>query len=157
MRAIDVVVKETEPVRMAATRGVAGGFGHSNIGPVFEERLPVVWQRLIDNGIQPGTCVAYYDWPDEDGRVVVHLGFDIGDQSLSEDADVGVVELPVVDVASALHRGPLDDIGETYEAVVRWIDEHGYRIADRSRELTLEWDPQDPAQNIVELQLPIGR
>jgi hypothetical protein len=84
-------------------------------------------------------------------------GFDIGDQSLPEDGDVRVVELPVVEVASALHRGPLHDISETYEAVVRWIDDHGYRIADRGRELTIEWDPQDPAQNIVELQLPIGR
>ena len=157
MTTSDIVVKETLPVRMAATQGIAAGFGHRNVGPVFAERLPVVWNRLMENGIQPGTCVAFYDWPDEHGRVVVHLGFDIGGQSLPEDDDVRVVELPVVDVASGVHRGPLDDISETYEAVVRWIDEHGYRIADCSRELTLEWDPQDPAQNIVELQLPIGR
>jgi effector-binding domain-containing protein len=157
MRTIDIVVKQTEPLRMAETRGVAAGFGHDNIGPIFEARLPVVWKRLVDAGVEPRTCVAYYDWPDDDGQVVVHLGFEIGDQDLADDGDVGVVELPGVEVASALHRGPLHDISDTYEAVIRWIDGNGYRIAERSRELTLAWDPQDPAKNIIEMQLPVVR
>ena len=157
MRTIDVVVKVTEPVRVAETTGVAAGYGHDNINPVFEERLPVVWRRVVESGIEPGTCVAHYDWPDDSGHVVVHLGFDIGDQSLTENDDVRVVELPAVEVASAIHRGPLVDITDTFEAVVRWIETSGYRIADRSRELYLEWDPEDPAKRVTELQLPIAR
>ena len=70
MRTIDIVVKQTEPVRMAETRGVAAGFGHDDIGPIFEARLPVVWKRLVDAGVEPRTCVAYYDWPDDNGQVV---------------------------------------------------------------------------------------
>ena len=42
MRTIDVVVKVTEPVRMAETTGVAAGYGHANISAVFAERLPAV-------------------------------------------------------------------------------------------------------------------
>src|SRR5689334_21933071 len=66
MHAIDVVVKETDPVRMAETTGVAPGYGHDNVGPVFAERLPVVWKLLADNGVNVGLCLAYYDWPDDD-------------------------------------------------------------------------------------------
>jgi hypothetical protein len=157
MRAIDIVVKRTEPVRMAETNGVAPGYGHANIGPVFQERLPVVWARLVESGLEPGPCLAYYDWPDDAGCVVVHLGFDVGDAEVPEDDEVRVVELPVAEVASTLHRGRLDGISDTFEAVVRWIDANGYRIADRSRELTLEWDEQDPSKNVVELQLPVER
>jgi hypothetical protein len=157
MRTIDVVVKVTEPLRMAETTGVATGYGYENINPVFQERLPIVWERLVERAIEPGMCVAYYDGPDDGGRVVVHLGFAIADQPLTEDDDVRAVELPTVEVASAIHRGPLGGITDTYEAVVQWIGDNGYRIADRSRELYLEWDPQDPTKSITELQLPIGR
>jgi DNA-binding transcriptional MerR regulator len=157
MRTIDVVVKDTEPLRMAATTGVAPGYGHENIGPIFRDRLPAVWLRLHDAGVEPGKSVAYYDWPDDDGRVVVHLGFDIGDQPLPDGDDLRAVELAIVEVASALHHGPLDGISDTFEAVVRWIDGNGYLIAGDSRELYLEWDEQDPSKNVTELQLPIRR
>jgi DNA-binding transcriptional MerR regulator/effector-binding domain-containing protein len=156
MQAIEIVVKHTESVRMAETTGVAPGYGHENIGPVFEARLPVVWARLAEAGIEPGVVVAYYDWPDDDGHVVVHLGFDIGDAQLTDDDDVAVVVLPPAEVASVLHRGPLDDITDTYEAAVRWIDANGSTITDRGRELTLVWDPDDPTQTLVELQFPVS-
>jgi DNA-binding transcriptional MerR regulator len=156
MGTIDVVVKTTEPLRIAETTGVAPGYGNANIGPVFDERLPVVWARLVELGIEPGMCVAYYDWPDDDGRVTVHLGFAIGDAPLVEGADVRATDLPAVEVASALHRGPLDDIAGSFEAIVRWIDTNGYRIADRSRECYLAWS-DDPAQRVTELQVPVAR
>ena len=50
MPAIEIVVKHTEAVRMAETTGVAAGYGHENIGPVFEERLPVVWAHVRRGG-----------------------------------------------------------------------------------------------------------
>jgi effector-binding domain-containing protein len=123
---------------------------------VFEARLPVVRRRMVESGIEPGICIAHYDWPDDSGDVVVHLGFDIGDQSFKDDNDVRVVVLPAVEVASAIHRGSLVDITDTFEAVVRWIEANGYQIADRSRELYLEWDPEDPARSVTELQVPIA-
>ena len=157
MRTIDMVVKQIDGVRMAETTGVAAGSGHDNIGPVFEARLPVVWARVAESAIDPGPVVAYYAWPDDDGEVVVHLGFDIGDAPLTDDDEVRVVELPAVEVASALHRGSPRDITDTYEAAVRWIDDNGYTIADRGREVTLHWDPEDPGQNLIELQFPVSR
>ncbi len=155
MRTIDIVTKRAEPRRVALTTGVAAGHGYANVHPVFEERLPIVWARLEAAAVEPGICVAQFEWPDDDGKMVVHLGFDIDDQPLADDDDVRVVELPAVDVASALHRGALVDFSETFEAVVRWIDGNGYRIADRSRELYLVSNPDDRERNVTELQLPI--
>ncbi len=157
MRTTDVGVRVTDPVRVAETTGVAGGYGHENISPVFEDRLGVVWRWALESGVVPGICVAHYDWPDDSGHVVVHLGFDIGDQSLNETDEVRIIELPAVQVASAIHRGPLVDIANTFESIVHWIETSGYRIADRSRELYHEWDPDNPALRITELQVPIAR
>ncbi len=157
MRTIDMVVKQIDGVRMAEATGIAPGSGHHNIGPVFETRLPVVWARVVEAGIEPGPVLAYYDWPDDDGTVVVHLGFDIGDAPLTDDDEVRVVELPALEVASALHRGSPRDISDTYEAAMRWIDDNGYAIAERGREVTLHWDPEDPGQDLIELQFPVSR
>jgi GyrI-like small molecule binding domain len=157
MQAIEIVPKRAEPVRMATTTGIAAGYGHDNIGPVFQERLPIVWQHLIEAGVEPGICVASYEWPDDDGRVVVHLGFDIGAQTLPDGDDVRVIELASVEVASALHQGAFNGISDTFDAIIRWIDDNGYRIADRSRELYLETNLDNTAKNVMELQIPITR
>jgi DNA-binding transcriptional MerR regulator/effector-binding domain-containing protein len=157
MRTIDVLIKVAEPVRMGEATGVAAGYGNDNIGPVFERWLPVVRARLSASGVDPGICLAHYDWPDDDGRVAVHLGFEIGDQTLADSDDVRVVELPGVEVASAIHQGPMVEIVDTFEAIVRWIEASGYRIAGRSRELYLAWDADDSTRSITELQLPIVR
>ena len=157
MRTIDMVVKQVDAVRLAETTGIAPGFGHANIGPVFDDRLPVVWARLAAAGIVPGLVTAYYDFPDDEGNVVVHLGFDIGVDELPDGGEVRVVELAAVEVASALHRGPLDDISDTFEAAVGWIDGNGYELSGQVRELTLSWDPDHPEQMLVELQFPVSR
>ena len=157
MPTLDVVTKTVDPVRVAETVAVAPGHGYANIHPIFEQRLPAVWTRLVEAGVEPGVCVACFEWPDDEGRIVVHLGFEIGDQALADGDDVRVVELPACEVASAIHRGSLTDFGQTFEATVRWIDGNGYRLGDPSRERYLEAHPDDPTRNITELQIPIVR
>lgn len=157
MRSIDVTLRTAEPIRIAVTDGTAPGYGPDNLGPVFDSRLPVVWQHLVAGKVQPGISIAYFDWPDDEGRVVCHLGFEIGDQPLADTDDVSVAELPSVPVASVLHRGPMAGFTDTFLAVVRWIDANGYEIADRSRELYHKWTPDDPDATIVELQIPVRK
>ena len=67
-----------------------------------------------------------------------------------------VVELPALDlVAAAIHHGTMDDCDVTYQALLAWIDEHGYRALGYSREQDIDCGP-DRAW-IVELQLPVER
>jgi hypothetical protein len=44
-----------------------------------------------------------------------------------------------------------------YLALVKWIDDSGYRMAGHSRELYLEWHDDDHSRNVTELQMPIAR
>jgi hypothetical protein len=92
----DIVVKQTQPVRIAAATGTAVGYGPENIGPIFERLLPNVRGHLHDVGVRPGITVAYYDWPSEDGTIVVHVGCDVGDQQVPDGDAISVVDLPVV-------------------------------------------------------------
>src|SRR6202035_3307485 len=62
----DVVVKQTQPLRVAEAHGVAGGLDSEHIGPVFMELEPKLLGHLLQAGAQPGVMIGYYDEPAED-------------------------------------------------------------------------------------------
>jgi len=150
-----IVVKQTQPVRIAEMTGEAPGFGHENIGPVYERVVPQLLEQLAAASITPRMMIGYYEWPDEDGSILVHVGYDIGDADAPD--DINVTDLPVIDVASVLHRGDMDSLSATYEGLVRWIEDSNYKIAGRSRELYLEWSDDDPEKCVTELQMPVAK
>jgi DNA-binding transcriptional MerR regulator len=151
----DVVIKKTQPIRIAEAVAVAPGFGHENLNPVFAQLMPRIARHLSEQQVTPGMCVAYYDEPADDGTVTLHAGFDLGDQELALGPDIAVVDLPVIEVVSHIHRGAMDSVVEVYEALVRWIEDSGYELAGRSRELYHEWHEDQPERHVTELQLPI--
>lgn len=158
MELTDVVLKHSQPVRVA--RSTAEGLTHADIGAAFGLLLPRVLAHLEQAGAKPGISIAVYE--DEggtapEGEIVLHAGFDVGDQEVAESDDVQVVELPVVEVAAATFRGGNDGIAAAWEALVRWIDDSGYRLVGDCRELYHEGDDGDPSRNVMELQQPIAR
>lgn len=152
----DIVIKTTEPLRIAQSTATAPGFG-DQLPPV----LGPLYHRVLDHlgraGATPGLCVAHYDAPAEDGSVVVHAGFALDGQEVGPGDGVEIVDLPTVEVASLVHRGPLPDAVPVYEALLRWIDDSGYHLAGPSRELYLEIHEDDPAATITEIQMAIEK
>ena len=116
---------------------------------------PKLIGHLQAAGAQPGMLVGYYDEPEEDGSVGVHVAYEIGEQAVPASDAVEIVELPVVEVASVVHRGSMDDISPVYEALICWIEDSGYRLAGYSRELYHEMGVDGPS--VTELQVPIAR
>ena len=151
----NIVVKTTDVLRVAETSATAPGFGSENLGPIFERLVPIVLARIHESDARPHIMVAWYEEPDDDGSVILHAGFDIEDQPVVSDDQVRVVELPIVEVASVIHRGTMDNIEAAYETLVRWVEDSGYQLTGRSRELYHQHDHTNPTQNVTELQLPI--
>ncbi len=151
----DVLVKNTQPLRVAEARRVAGGLDPEHIGPVFMELAPQLAEYVQRAGAQPGTLIGYYDEPAEDGSVGVHVGFEIGDQSVPPGDGIEIIDLPVIEVASLIHRGGMEGITPVYEALVGWIEDSGFRLAGYSRELYHEMTADGPS--VTEIQMPIAR
>ena len=154
----DIVIKHTQPIRVA--QAAEAGLTHADIGAAFGHLLPEVIAHLESCGVRRGISVACYE--DEggtvsEGEIVLHAGFEIGDQDLSESDKVHVVDLPVVEVAAAIYRGGDEGIAPAWEALVRWIEDSGYRMVGDCRELYHEWHDDDPNRNVTELQQPIAR
>lgn len=155
MQAQDVVVKQTQPLRVAEVQGVAAALDPEHIGPLFVRLAPTLAADLQRAGVEPGIMVGYYDDPEEDGSVGVHIAYEIGEQDVPTENRMRVVELPVIQVASVVHRGSMDNIALVYEALIHWIENSGYRLTGHSRELYHEMGPEGPS--VTELQLPITK
>jgi effector-binding domain-containing protein len=99
--------------------------------------------------------VGHYEEVRDDGSVVLHAGFEIGDQEVVPDGAVQVVVLPARQVASVVHRGSFDGIAHAFEDLTRWVEDSGYQLAGPSRELYHETHEEDPTRHVTELQLPV--
>ena len=151
-----IVLKRLPPVLVGELTGTAAGFEPEAITPIIQPLYADLWGRLASAGIAPaGPALAYYeDAPGGDGGVVVHATVPIA-ASPAGNNGFAVVDLPAIDAAAAIiHRGSMEDVLSTGQALARWIDASGYRSAGYHREITLEWSP-DPGQWVTELQQPV--
>ncbi len=82
VNAQDIVIKPTQPLRVAEATGIAGGLDPEHLGPLFEQLAPMLGRKIAQAGARPGTMIGYYDEPDDDGSVGVHVAFEIGDQAV---------------------------------------------------------------------------
>jgi DNA-binding transcriptional MerR regulator len=152
----DVVIKQTDSIRLAEAVGTAPGYGSDNLGPVFARLLPLVAEHLTRAGARPGISVGHYEWPQDDGSIVLHAGFDIGEQEVPSSDAVHVAVLPSALVASFVHRGTMAEIEPAFEQLVRWVEDSGYRLVGPSRELYHEIHEEDQAGHVTELQVPVA-
>ncbi|MFJ3923250.1 MerR family transcriptional regulator [Streptomyces sp. NPDC090022] len=173
----DIVVKSLPPVRLAELTGIAASFRGEDIGPVIGPLYDELCARLDAAGVTPtGPGLAYYEDADgaagagdaedgnagdgeaEEGAIVVHAGLPVAAHIAAADlgAEVRIVTLPAVErAATVVHRGAMDDVLPTAQALARWIDAHGHRSTGYARELTLACPP-DRGQWVTELQEPLA-
>lgn len=151
----DVQVKRIPGVRVAELSGTAAGFEPGSIAPVIGPLYEELRDRLDRAGLTPtGSDIAYYeDAPDGDG-ILVHAAIPV-DADPGEHRAFAIVDLPEIEqAATILHRGAMDDVMPTIQALARWIDANGYRSAGYNRELYIELGENREAW-VTELQEPI--
>ncbi|MER5812707.1 MerR family transcriptional regulator [Streptomyces sp. NPDC002033] len=156
----EVVVKSLPPVRLAELTGVAAGYAPQDIGPVIGPLYEELCGRLEGAGVVPtGPGLAHYEPAPggEPGSVLVHAGLPVAEAVRAEDLGGGVriVVLPGVErAATVVHRGSMDGVLPSAQALARWIDENGHRGTGYARELALAC-PEDRDQWVTELQEPL--
>lgn len=160
--AYDVILKSVEPLLIASVRTILPT--QSAVGELFKEVYegigPYVDEALGPNpGAGGTTLVLWYDTEfkdrDVDGAAAFMLRCRVPDSGRMR-----VEELPAVTMASAIHHGSYDTIGEAHEAVIRWVEANGYHIAGPDREIdlynTMPIRRDDPTY-ITEIQYPVEK
>ncbi|GAA3145373.1 MerR family transcriptional regulator [Planomonospora alba] len=150
----EVLVKRVAPVRVAELSAVAASYETEDVGPVIQPLYHELCARLERAGVAiTGPGVAYYE-PAEDGTVVVHAGMQVAVEP-QEDYDFAVVDLPEIGTAATVvHRGPMEEVGPTFQALAHWVEENGHRAVGLAREVYLDCPP-DEARWVTELQMAV--
>ena len=145
----DYVVKSLPAVRLVArTATLEFEQLSERIGPMFDAvaaglghipgalATPIATYSMTEAGLDVATGYAY-----------------AGEAPPGTD----VVELPAVDAVCGVHLGPMATIGESWQAMHRWIVDNGYEFAGPCRELYVRAEGEDQADWVTELQQPIRR
>jgi DNA-binding transcriptional MerR regulator len=153
----DIVVKSVPSARVARLTATAASYGPEDIGPVIQPLYPELIKRLDRAGVAiTGYGIATYE-PTEDDQVIVQAGLTVSVEP-SAAYDFEIVDLPALaEAATIVHRGRMDDVDVTYQAVAAWVEAHGYKQNGFARELYLNYGEGDPADWITELQLEITK
>ena len=156
----DVMVKHVAPQLVASVRAILPDHGAS--GSLFNEVYEALGARVGEAlGPHPGeggqTLVVWYDDEykerDVDGAAAFMLRCRV-----PESGRMRVHELPAATMAATVHHGSYSTIGAAHEAVFRWIETNGYRIAGPDREIylynTMPVRRDDPSY-VTEIQYPV--
>jgi effector-binding domain-containing protein len=148
-----VVVKKIEPQRVASMRGILPAYGE--IGRFYDEIFKYLGKKMIFKPAGPAIFICHdgeYKERDVDSEACVPIK-----KAIPGSDKVKVYELPAIEAACIIHKGPYDTIGVTYGALMAWIEANGYRITGPDREVYLTYDAKDASKNITEVQFPVQK
>lgn len=159
----NVVLKHVEPVLVAETRGVAPDM--EKIPDTLNVLFDRVASYLVEQGYATPTQTAdqflpaiaiYYDMEMNHQNVQIGACLSLT-REIPSSEQVEVKELPAVEtVASVIHNGSFNGLGEAYKALMDWIEANQYQICGPNRELNLAYERNgDPSKYVTEIQFPV--
>ena len=94
----------------------------------------------------------------KDGDILVELCESVV-EAKQEIGDLRFKTLPAVQVACVFHKGSYRTFSESYETVLKYIEENGYEIAGEIRESYIDgvWNKDDESEWLSEIQVPIRK
>ncbi|MDW8800314.1 MerR family transcriptional regulator [Clostridium sp. A1-XYC3] len=151
----DVVLKQLETIKVAAVRDIIPGYSKQcNLWGELTAHLEANNAKII------APCRAiYYDPGYKESDVDIEVMSCIA-SNVPETDRIKVKELPYVESsACVIHKGSYENINMAYNALLKWIEENGYKIVGPNRELYLdgEWSTNNPEEYITEIQVPVEK
>ncbi len=148
-------IKKVEPQLIASIRELLPTYG--DVGPLYGEIYKYLAKKWVFKPSGPAMLICHdneYKESDVDVEVAVPIN-----KAIRESDRIKVQELPGIEAACTIHKGPYDTIGEAYGALMSWIEGNGYQITGHDRELYFT-DPRkvkDPSENVTEIQFPVEK
>ena len=126
------------------------------------DRMPEMGALMEKTGCEcalPEYCFTNYLEPGyKDGDIPVEICESVV-EAKKETGELRFKTLPEIRAACVFHKGSYRTFSESYEAVLRYIEENGYEIAGEIRESYIDgiWNKDDESQWLSEIQVPVKR
>lgn len=126
------------------------------------DRMPEMGALMEQAGCAcalPDYCFTNYLEPGyKDGDILVEICESVV-EAREETGGLQFKTLPEIQAACVFHKGSYRTFSESYETVLRYIEENGYEIAGEIRESYIDgvWNKDDESQWLSEIQVPVRR
>lgn len=139
----------------------------SRKGPYFllGAAIGALFEGLAQRGLAPAGAPGgtYYNAPGQvpDAELLWEVWVAVAGsppEAPAEGEGVGIKRLAAAEVASTMHRGAYDQIGNTYGILMQWITQNGYQVVGPAEEV-YHMDPVNtpPERLLTEVCLPVKR
>ena len=124
--------------------------------------MPELGARMEQAGCEcalPEYCFTAYPEPGyRDSGILVEICESVAEAKRDSGA-LHFKTLPAIQAACVYHRGSYRTFSESYEAVLRYVEENGYKIAGEIRERYIDgvWNREDEREWLSEIQVPVRR
>ena len=156
MSTYDVVIKKVPALRVASIRDTIPAY--SQQGHLWGELYAYLGQQRIQMN---GPCLTLYHDKEYKERDVDAEVCQPVDTTARGTERIKINELPAVEtMASVVHHGAFTEFNNVYQALLKWIQENGYRICGPDREIYIKTgEPlrQDDPSYVTEIQIPVEK
>ena len=139
----DVVVETAQADLVAAVRATVP---LGDIARAWKPALDQVWAFLKTKGgeLDPGHNLFLYHHPERRNEAMnIDFGVQVA-RPFEREGDVRCIETPTGEVATTVHVGPYDRLGDAHNAIHAWCAANNRKIAQASWEIYGDWN-DDPA------------
>jgi effector-binding domain-containing protein len=114
---------------------------------VMGETLAAIGRLMENRGVQPGGApyTAYYNMDMQD--LDIEIGFPVN-EIVPGDGAIQAGEMPAGKYASVLHKGTYDTLGQSYEALTKFIEQAGYKPSGVAYEFYLNSPVEVAAEDL---------
>ncbi len=155
---VNIEVKTIHEIRAAC---VSHNGSSATIGEDMGRHLGQLIGWVQQKGLQmtgPPFAV-YYSMPEDMAKG--HMQFEVGipiSGAAEETKDIKLKTFPAQNVLSAIHKGPYNQIGSVYAALMEYIEKNGYEVIGPPMELWLN-NPMEVAESelLTEVRFPVAK
>jgi DNA-binding transcriptional MerR regulator len=152
------VVLKTVPPLLIASRTVTIPT-NDQVPQYLDAAYGEVWEHINKHGAKSASPCSLAVWhqpaevlANEQAEAAVPV-----DRAIPSSDRVQVYELPQTLVASVVHHGDFEDFQQGHKALLKWIEDNGYRSLGHYRELYIQHDPANLANSATEIQYPVEK
>jgi DNA-binding transcriptional MerR regulator/predicted transcriptional regulator YdeE len=149
----DVIVKDVEPQWIVSLRENIPAY------QVVGQLIGKLYSLLGPLGGQGMGVGLLHDREYKEQDVDVEAGVYVK-QLVEIELPLHCYQLPAVTVASVVHHGPFNRIGEAYTDLLRWVEANNYHACGPTRELfhhVNQLPNRDDSSNVTEIQVPLQK
>ena len=152
MTGYDIIVKDIPGMTIASIRDTIPQY--SEVGSLYKELFPTLGRRFVRFAGPP--LAIYHDPSFKEKDVDVEVAVPVKGRP-KETGRIKVRDLEAARVACIVHIGPYENFGQVYSALMKWVEENGYKIAGPPREVHLKGPGfgTKPKDYVTEIQIPI--